>query len=41
MHLEQIRSLQKTVAELLSTTKPHLTNISNELDKTMERIANR
>ncbi|VDK86163.1 unnamed protein product [Litomosoides sigmodontis] len=39
MHLEKIRSLQKTVAELLSTTEPHLTNISNELGKTMERIA--
>ncbi|EFO14185.2 huntingtin-interacting protein-1 protein interactor [Loa loa] len=41
MHLERIRSLQKTVAELLSTTEPHLKRISNELDKIMERIANR
>uniref|UniRef100_A0A0R3RN21 Intraflagellar transport protein 57 homolog n=1 Tax=Elaeophora elaphi TaxID=1147741 RepID=A0A0R3RN21_9BILA len=41
MHLERIRSLQKTVAELLSTTKPHFKSISIELDKTMERIVNR
>uniref|UniRef100_A0AAF5Q134 Intraflagellar transporter 57 n=1 Tax=Wuchereria bancrofti TaxID=6293 RepID=A0AAF5Q134_WUCBA len=41
MHLGQIRSLQKTVAELLSTTEPHLESISKELDKTMGRIINR
>ncbi|KAL3997894.1 Intra-flagellar transport protein 57 family protein [Acanthocheilonema viteae] len=41
MHLERIRSLQKTVVELLSTTEPHLKSISNEIDKTMERIGNR
>lgn len=41
MHLERIRSLQKTVVELLNTTEPHLKGISNEIDKTMERIASR
>ncbi|CAG9540491.1 unnamed protein product, partial [Cercopithifilaria johnstoni] len=41
MHLEQMRSLQKTLAELLNTTEPHLQSICNELGKTMERISSR
>ncbi|MCP9261031.1 Intraflagellar transport protein che-13 [Dirofilaria immitis] len=41
MHLERMRSLQKSVTELLSTTEPNLKRISNELEKTMERIINR
>ncbi|OZC12828.1 hypothetical protein X798_00462 [Onchocerca flexuosa] len=41
MHLERMRSLQKAMAELLSTTEPRLKSIINELDKTMERIVNR
>lgn len=41
MHLQQMRTLQKAMNELMSAAEPQLRGIASELDKTMERIAAR